>query len=117
MFDRLSSQHSLTSQRTYIEPNLKCSLEQEGLELSTFKRHIANLEARSKRVAEKYLAESQSPFTEDIFVEPLPEKLKIPQLTSYEWEGDLLSHIDKYTSRMELQGVSDAIMCPAMLSP
>lgn len=31
-------------------------------------------------------------------------------MTAYEWDGDPLSHLDKYTSWIELQGASDAIM-------
>lgn len=44
-------------------------------------------------------------------MEPLHEKLKIPQMTAYEGDGNFLSHLDKYTSWMELQGASNAITC------
>lgn len=37
VFDRLGSQHSLTSQRTPVELNLKCPLEQTEPKLSTLK--------------------------------------------------------------------------------
>ncbi|XP_022899394.1 uncharacterized protein LOC111412703 [Olea europaea var. sylvestris] len=46
-------------------------------------------------------------------MEPLHEKLKIPQIAAYEGDGDPLSHHDKYTSWMELQEASNAIMCRA----
>lgn len=48
MFDRLSSQHSLTPAREHAGPNLTCSLEQSELEMSPLKKHIADLEAKNK---------------------------------------------------------------------
>lgn len=62
---------------------------------------------------EEYLGKRHSPFTEGILIEHLPKKLKIPQLVACEEKGDPLSHQDKYTSWMKLQGASDAIMCRA----
>lgn len=112
VFDKLGSYHSLISQRTHAEPNLKCSLELPKPEISALKKCIADLEARSKGVVKEYIPKRHS-FTEDILVKPLLEKLKIPQLITCEWKEDLLNHLDKYTLWMVLQGANDAIMCHA----
>lgn len=70
----------------HAESNLKCLLEYAEPELSTLKRRIVDLEAKSKGVAEEYLVKHHSPFIEDNLVELLPERLKIPQLTTYKRE-------------------------------
>lgn len=62
---------------------------------------------------EEYFTKQHFPFTEDVPAKPLPKKLKIPQMIVNEREGDPLSHLDNYTSWMELQGTINAIMCRA----
>lgn len=79
--------------------------------MSALKMRIANFKAKNKGIVEEYLTKRHSPFTEDIVVEPLPEKLKIPELIGNEGEGDTFSHLDEYTSKMEQQGACDVIMC------
>ncbi|XP_022883451.1 uncharacterized protein LOC111400263 [Olea europaea var. sylvestris] len=98
--DEVRSKDSPTRRTNSAEPKL-----------SALKRRIAELEAKNKGGTEDYLTKRHSPFTEDVLIEPLLEKLKILQMATYEGDGDLLSHLDKYTSWMELQGTSDVIMC------
>ncbi|KAL2524578.1 Retrotrans gag domain-containing protein [Abeliophyllum distichum] len=82
-------------------------------ELELMKRRLAKLEVKQKSPPEEYTTYRHSPFLEDILTKPLPDKLKMPQLTSYEDSNDPIGHLDRYTSWMELQGASDAIMCRA----
>ncbi|XP_022881009.1 uncharacterized protein LOC111398323 [Olea europaea var. sylvestris] len=96
------------------QADLKHSLEQAEPKLSALKKCIADLEAKNKGGTEDYLTKRHSPFTGDVLMEPLPEKLKILQVVAYEGDGDPLSHLEKYTSWMELQEASNAIMCRAL---
>ncbi|XP_022893827.1 uncharacterized protein LOC111408283 [Olea europaea var. sylvestris] len=111
VFDRLGTHHSLTP--TQGQTDLKRPLEQTEPKLSALKKRIAGLEAKNKGRTKGYQIKRHSPFAEDVLIEPLPEKLKIPHIAAYEGDSDPLDHLDKYTSWMELQGASSAIMCLA----
>ncbi|KAL2504781.1 Retrotrans gag domain-containing protein [Abeliophyllum distichum] len=118
VFDRLghSSQipHEREAQRKKKAPSMVASSVRDTPdELELMKQRLAELEAKQKNVSEEFTTDRRSPFTEDILAKPLPEKLKMPQLTSYEDGNDPVGHLDRYTSWMELQGASDAIMCRA----
>ncbi|KAL2475033.1 Uncharacterized protein Adt_35769 [Abeliophyllum distichum] len=97
VFDKLGSQGP--SQR--IE---EWSAAQQGLilrqskqeELERLKKCIANLQARQKGAMEEYFTSRNFPFSNDILSEPLPDKLKMTQLTGYEGKGDPISHLNKY---------------------
>ncbi|KAL2533146.1 Reverse transcriptase domain-containing protein [Abeliophyllum distichum] len=65
---------------------IKCTNTPDELEL--MKQRLAELEAKQKNTPEEYTTDRHSPFTEDILAKPLPEKLKMPQLTSYEDGND-----------------------------
>lgn len=93
----------------HAKPNLKRSLEQAELENKLFEKEHYRLRSQNWGSGRRISHRTSLSFTEDIFVEPLLEKLKIAQLTAHEGEWDLLSHLDKYTSWMELEGASDAI--------
>ncbi|KAL2470888.1 Uncharacterized protein Adt_39024 [Abeliophyllum distichum] len=82
-------------------------------ELELMKQRLAELEAKQKNPPKEYATDRHSPFTENILVKPLPKKLKMPQLTSYEDGNNPIGYLDRYTSWMKLQGASDAIMCRA----
>ncbi|KAL2542100.1 Uncharacterized protein Adt_03078 [Abeliophyllum distichum] len=77
------------------------------------KESYSTEEAKQKNILEEYTTDRHSPFLENILAKPLAEKLKMPQLTSYDDGNNLVGHLDRYTSWMELQGASDAIMCRA----
>ncbi|KAL2542874.1 Gag-pol polyprotein [Abeliophyllum distichum] len=118
VFDRLghSSQisHEREAQRNKKAPSMAASSVQDTPdELELMRQRLAELEAKQKNASEEYTTDIHSPFTEDILAKPLPEKLKIPQLTSYNDGNDPVGHLDRYTSWMELQRASDAIMCRA----
>ncbi|KAL2505917.1 Uncharacterized protein Adt_21538 [Abeliophyllum distichum] len=59
---------------------------------------------------EEFFTSRNSFFSEDILLESLPDKLKMPQLTRYKEENDLVSHLNKYTSWMEPKDAGGAIM-------
>ncbi|KAL2499228.1 Gag-pol polyprotein [Abeliophyllum distichum] len=118
VFDRLghSSQvpHEQEAQKKKKAPSMAASSVQDTPdELELMRQRLAELEAKQKNTSEEVTMDRRSPFTEDILAKPLPEKLKMPQLTSYEDGNDPVGHLDRYTSWMELQGASDAIMCRA----
>ncbi|KAL2542476.1 Retrotrans gag domain-containing protein [Abeliophyllum distichum] len=74
---------------------------------------MAELEVKQKNILEEYIMDRHSSFSEDILEKPLPEKLKIPQLTSYEDGNDPVVQLNRYTFWMELQEASEVIMCRA----
>ncbi|KAL2532445.1 Uncharacterized protein Adt_05796 [Abeliophyllum distichum] len=67
-------------------------------ELELMKRRLAELEAKQKSPLEEYATDRHFPFSEDILAKPLPNKLKMPQLTSYEDGNDPVGHLNRYTS-------------------
>ncbi|CAA0825712.1 Unknown protein, partial [Striga hermonthica] len=52
-----------------------------------------------------------SPLSPDILREPVPQKIKVPQLGLYDGNSDPDSHIGLYTSWMDLHGATDALRC------
>ncbi|KAL2481014.1 Retrotrans gag domain-containing protein [Abeliophyllum distichum] len=106
VFDRLGQSSQIPreqeAQRKKGAPSMAASSVQNTLD---------ELELMKQRLS----TDRHSPFTEDILAKLLSEKLKMLQLTSYEYGNNLVGHLDRYTSWMELQGASDAIMCRAFL--
>ncbi|KAL2513023.1 Gag-pol polyprotein [Abeliophyllum distichum] len=120
VFDRLGHSSQIPreqeAQRNKGAPSMAASSVQDTPdELELMKQRLAELEAMQKSTPEKHTTDRHFPFMEDILANPLPEKLKMPQLTSYEDGNDPVGHLDRYTSWMELQGANGAIMCRAFL--
>ncbi|KAL2512317.1 Gag-pol polyprotein [Abeliophyllum distichum] len=118
VFDRLGQFSQIPrereAQRKKEASSMVASIVQDTLdELELMKQQLAELEARQKNIPEEYTTDRHSPFMEDILAKSLPKKLKMSQLTSYEDGNDPVGHLDRYTSWMELQGASVAIMCRA----
>ena len=59
---------------------------------------------------------TNSPFITSINSHPLPSKLKIPSLDSYDGTRDPCNHIVTFKTTMHLQRVLDEIMCRAFLT-
>ncbi|KAL2470248.1 Gag-pol polyprotein [Abeliophyllum distichum] len=115
VFDRLGQSSQIPreqeAQRKKGSPSMAASSVQDTPdELELMKQRLAELEEKQKNTLEEYTIDRHSPFTEDILAKPLPEKMKMPQLTSYEDGNDPVGHFDRYTSWIELQEASDAIM-------
>ena len=54
-----------------------------------------------------------SPFTPSINSFPLPQKVRMLQIESYNGVKDPLDHLETFKTLMHLQGVPDEIMCRA----
>ncbi|KAL2497781.1 Uncharacterized protein Adt_23331 [Abeliophyllum distichum] len=109
VFDRLGHSSQIPreqeAQRKKGAPSMVAlSVQDTSDELKLMKQRLAELEVKQKNTPEEYTTDRHSPFTEDILAKPLLEKLKMPQLTSYEDGNDPVGHLDRYTSWMELQG-------------
>ena len=57
-----------------------------------------------------------SPFTAPITSFPLLPKFRMPQVKAYDGSKDPLNHLESFKTLMNLQGVSDEIMCRAFLT-
>ncbi|CAA0840150.1 Unknown protein, partial [Striga hermonthica] len=55
--------------------------------------------------------EADSPLTPELTSEPVPGKVKVPQIGLYDGTSDPDSHLGHYTSWMDLHGASDALRC------
>lgn len=102
VFDMFGTQRSLMPKGEQARPILKNPIKNDEPEISALRKCIIDLEAQHKGTIEEYFTNCHSPFIEDILALPLPDKLKMPQLKGYERERDPLSHLNKYTSWMEL---------------
>ncbi|CAA0839621.1 Unknown protein, partial [Striga hermonthica] len=106
-----------TDLRQHIERN---RARQETSELEMLRRRIAELESRQRMPedpprwtstsAQAYL-EADSPLTPELTSEPVPGKVKVPQIGLYDGTSDPDSHLGHYTSWMDLHGASDALRC------
>ncbi|KAL2512665.1 Uncharacterized protein Adt_18265 [Abeliophyllum distichum] len=108
VFDRLGHSSQIPREREAQRKKKATSMVASSVqdtpdELELMKQRLAELEAKQKNTSEEVTTDRSSPFTEDILTKPLPEKLKMPQLTSYEDGNDPIGHLDRYTSWMELQ--------------
>ncbi|CAA0819809.1 Unknown protein, partial [Striga hermonthica] len=65
---------------------------------------------RTSTSAQVYL-EADSPLTPELTSEPVPEKVKVPEIGLYDGTSDPDSHLGHYTSWMDLHGASDALRC------
>ncbi|CAA0813285.1 Unknown protein, partial [Striga hermonthica] len=114
---RNPSNPAQTDLRQHIERNWA---RQESSELETLRRRIAELESRQRAPedpprrastsAQVYL-EADSPLTPELTSEPVPGKVKVPQIGLYDGTSDPDSHLGHYTSWMDLHGASDALRC------
>ena len=68
---------------------------------------------RMANLVEDLVHRTDSPFTALIYGHPLPPKFKMPSLDSYDGTRDPFDHIATFKTTMQLQGVSDEIMCRA----
>ncbi|XP_075674869.1 uncharacterized protein LOC142644069 [Castanea sativa] len=57
---------------------------------------------------------TDSPFTNEVLNRPLPPKLCLPQLESYDGSKDPLDHIESFKTLMLLQMTLDEVMCRAL---
>ncbi|KAL5570453.1 hypothetical protein UlMin_027028 [Ulmus minor] len=60
------------------------------------------------------LEESESPFTEEIRMAVMPDRLKLPD-TKYDGTGDPTDHLETYQSWMELNSATNTFKCRAFV--
>ncbi|CAA0839572.1 Unknown protein, partial [Striga hermonthica] len=65
---------------------------------------------RSQETDHVYV-ETDSPLSLELTLEPLPEKIKVPQIGLYDGTSDPDAHLGHYTSWMDLHGATDALRC------
>ena len=68
---------------------------------------------RRENLVEDLVHRTDSPFTALINGHPFLPKFKMPSLDSYDGTRDPFDHIATFKTTMQLQGVSDEIMCRA----
>ena len=105
----IGSQLRGTTSRTV--PHLKEEMDQMKKVMEEMKENM-----RMANPMEELVHRTGSPFTTSINGHPLPSKLKLPSLDSYDGTRDPFDHIATFKTTMHLQGVPDELMCRAFLT-
>ena len=86
-------------------------------ELKEMKEQMKEMKSQIKEKAARNLNmlvhHSESPFTKRVDDYPLLAKFKVPKLENFDGLKDLLNYLDSFRTVMQLQGVSNEIMCRA----
>uniref|UniRef100_A0A2N9IZJ8 Reverse transcriptase domain-containing protein n=1 Tax=Fagus sylvatica TaxID=28930 RepID=A0A2N9IZJ8_FAGSY len=86
-------------------------------ELKEMKEQMKEMKSQVKVKAARNLNmlvhHSELPFTKRVDDYPLLAKFKVPKLENFDGLKDLLDYLDSFRTVMQLQGVSDEIMCRA----
>ncbi len=89
-------------------------LEEELKEMrEQMKEKKSQVKAKVAQNLEMLVHCSESPFTKRVDDYPLPAMFKVPQLENFDGLRDPLDYLDSFRTVMQLQGVSDKIMCHA----
>ncbi|XP_058092608.1 uncharacterized protein LOC131239065 [Magnolia sinica] len=62
-------------------------------------------------VVQAMMEETEPPFTSTIMDEVMPQRFRIPLVIQYSGSGDPSEHVEAYRSWMQIQTVTDAMMC------
>ena len=100
-----SQSKGTTSQRV---PHLEKEMDQMRKVMDEIRENM-----RRANPIEDLVHQTDSFFTASINGHPLPPKLKMPSLDSYDGTRDPFDHIVTFKTTMHLQGVPDEIMCRA----
>ena len=57
------------------------------------------------------MQQTESPFTVGVLHFPLPAKLRMPQIETFNGTKDLVDHLNTYKNQMELHGFQDPVRC------
>ena len=74
---------------------------------------IAAVKEKGPSTVEELVIRTDTPFTPAIMRVSLPPKFKMPTLEPFDGTKDPLDHLETYKALMDLQAVSDEIMCRA----
>ena len=87
-------------------------LEEELKEMrEQMKEMKSQVKAKAARNLDMLVHRSESPFTKRMDEYPLPAKVKVPQLETFDGFKEPFDYLDSFRTIMRLQGVSDEIMC------
>ena len=71
------------------------------------------LRGRVSSNLDELVHQTNSPFTAQVTLFPLPLKFCMPQVETYDESKDPLDHLESFKTLMHLQGTVDEIMCRA----
>ena len=57
--------------------------------------------------------QTKSPFTAEVLHFPIPAKLRMPQIETFNRTKDPVDHLNTYKNQMELHGYQDPVRCRA----
>ena len=116
------------SQEVRERENVECENHLRGIascrvphlekEMDQMRRAMDEIRENMRRTnhVDDLVHQTNSPFITSINSHPLPSKLKIPSLDSYDGTRDPCNHIATFKTTMHLQRVLDEIMCRAFLT-
>lgn len=85
-------------------------------QIHELQRHIKELRHHNalRNGVANLLEETESPFTDEIRIAMMPERLKLPN-SKYDGTGDPVDHLETYRSWMELNSITNAFKCRAFV--
>ena len=71
------------------------------------------VEGRAPVSMEALVQQTESPFTDEVLHFPLPAKIRMPQIETFDGTKDPVDHLNTYKNQMELHGYQDPVRCRA----
>jgi hypothetical protein len=93
-----------------IYDDLKANVEELRKSNQELKDRMAGIEQETQYVEEEDILESQ-PLAEELWKNPIPENLKIPNLPSFDGKTDPLEHLMAVWTQMALIGAAEPLKC------
>jgi hypothetical protein len=90
----------LKDMKTQLEKDMKAQIE----------KAVGEIIGKASRMVNDLVLRTNFPFTQEVAMFPLPPRLKIPHLSTFNKMRDPLDHLEVYKSYMQLQVVPDLIM-------
>ena len=67
------------------------------------------IKGRATDTMDTLVQQTESPFTTEVLHYPLPGKLRMPQVETFDGVKDLVDHLNTYKNQMELHGYQDLV--------
>ena len=88
----------------------KHSWEQRFRDIQQELSHIKEaVKGRAPVSMDALVQQTESPFTVEVLHFPLPTKLRMPQIETFDGTKDHIDHLNTYKNQMELHGYQDPI--------
>ena len=71
------------------------------------------VKGRAPDTMDTLVQQTESPFTVEVLLYPLPAKFKMPQVEIFDGVKDPVDHLNTYKNQMELHGYQDPVRCRA----